>query len=174
MPRPKPLPINSQEERLADAWLADAEKVADRIAAEEGGPPSANKTGDAEAIRAWGQRDPKVDHDGLVHMLMNGGVPQQAAPALLIAQTYPDLLPAYLPRDPSQAPPITQEEAEQLATLAEHPFRAPLVLDYSDDYEEQCKRAEFLQRQWEKQQAPVLEQAEQPITMPQQPMQEGA
>lgn len=170
MPRPKPLPVNSQEERLADAWLADAGKVADRIAAEEGGPPQASKTGEAEAVRAWGQRDAKVDRDALAHMLLNGGVPPEAAQHLLIAQTYPELLPAYLPRQDGQAPPITPEEADQLATLAEYPFRAPLVLGYSDDYEEQCRRAEALGSRWEQQQAAAQAQAEQQQPIAMQPM----
>lgn len=156
MPKPKPLPIDSSEERLADEFMAELEKVAARVAAEEGTPPSA-RLSEREAATYWGLRDPLVDPEQFRDMLVTRGIPPEALRHLRLARTYPDLLEAY--QQPVQDP----ELAEQLATLAEYPYRAPLVFDHSDDDEERIARSDALDRAHQRL---VAERMAQPATPP--------
>lgn len=140
-------PLQSFEERVASSFLEDMEKTAQRIAAEDGDPPGASRVGDAEAVRLWGQRDPQVDHDRMLTDLLTTGVPPETIQQLAIAKERPEWANLYT--QPTQ----DTELARQLAVMAEHPFRAGLALDYSAEPEEQVKRANHIQRLWQKQQA---------------------
>jgi hypothetical protein len=139
--------LASFEEQVSASFLEDMEKVAQRIAGQDGDPPGASRVGDAEAVRLWGQRDPQVDHDTMLSDLLTTGVPHETVQQLAIAKERPEWADLYT--QPTQ----DTELARQLAVMAEHPFRAGLTLDYSAEPEEQVKRANHLQRLWEKQQA---------------------
>ncbi len=144
---PKQQPLASFEERVSASFLEEMEKVAERIASEDGDPPGADRLGDAEAVRLYGRTDPKVDHDRLLADLMTTGVDPETVAGLAIAQTRPEWAPLYT--QPTQ----DSELARQLAVMALHPFRPGLVLDYSPEPEEQVKRAEHLHRLWERENA---------------------
>lgn len=138
----------SIEERATASWLDDAEKVAQRVAADEGPPPGAKKLSDAEAVKQWGIRDPFVD-DSTPQMLLTRGIPQEALQQTAFWQELgADQQDAWaqLLTQPTQ----DAEMADTLSRILEYPFRYGLVTDWSDDPEEQTKRAESLQRQWEK------------------------
>jgi hypothetical protein len=144
---PRKQPLASFEEQVSASFLEDMEKVAQRIAGQDGDPPGASRVGDAEAVRLWGQRDPLVDHDRLLTDLLTTGVPPETMQQLAIAKERPEWAALYT--QPTQ----DTELARQLAVLAEHPFRAGLTLDYSAEPEEQVRRANHLDRLWTKQQA---------------------
>lgn len=152
---PRKQPLASFEEQVSASFLDDLQKTAERIAAEDGDPPGADRVGDAEAVRLWGQTDPQVDHDRLLADLMTTGLPPETIQNLAIAKTRPEWAPLY-------AQPVEDsEQASQLAALALHPFRPGLVLDYSAEPKEQVQRSDHLQKLWEKQQA---EEDAQPAT----------
>lgn len=160
MPRPQPLPVGSIEERVADAHIEQLGKVADRIAASEGTPPGAGRVSEAQAVRNWGIRDPLVDPDQFKMMLMQQGIPDEAWGHLMLAEEYPDLRADY-------AQPVADPDlAEQLTVLAEHPYRAALVFDHSDDDEERVKLADHLDREYQKRVGMLLapQQPQQPTT----------
>lgn len=139
--------LASFEEQVSASFLEDLEKVASRIAGEDGDPPGADRVGDADAVRLWGQMDPQVDHDRLLTDLMTTGVAPEVVQNLAITKTRPEWAELYT------QPTEDSELAGQLAVMAAHPFRAALVLDYSAEPEEQVKRAEHIHRLWEKQNA---------------------
>jgi hypothetical protein len=139
--------ISSFEETVAASFLEDLEKTAARIASEDGDPPGADRLGEAEAVRLWGQTDPQVDHDRLLSDLMTTGVDPAVVQNLAISKTRPEWAELYT------QPVQDSEMAAQLAALAQHPFRAGLVLDYSPEPEEQVKRSDHLHALWEKQNA---------------------
>jgi len=156
MPRPQPLPVGSIEERVADAHIEQLGKIADRIASSEGAPPGAGKVSEAQAVRNWGIRDPLVDPDQFKLMLMQQGIPDAAWQHLMLAEEYPDLRADYA--QPVQDPDL----AEQLTVLAEHPYRAALVFDHSDDDEERVQYADHLDRAYQQKVAGLLAQPVQP------------
>lgn len=132
----------SLEERVSRSFLADLEKVADRIASEEGAPPGASKVGRKESARLWGATDPKAPYERVLSTLLSTGLPEDAARTFVLAKTYPDLVPLLTQPAPNEA------AAQALATLAEHPYRAPLVFDHADEPKEQTERAEQLERDY--------------------------
>jgi hypothetical protein len=142
---PKKQMLQSFEETVAASFLEDLEKTAAQIASEDGDPPGADRLGDAEAVRLWGQMDPQVDHDRLLSDLMTTGVAPEVVQNLAIAKTRPEWAELYT------QPTEDSELAATLAALALHPFRPSAVLDWSPEPEEQVKRAEHLHSLWEKQ-----------------------
>jgi hypothetical protein len=144
---PRKQQLASFEEQVSASFLEDMEKVAARIASEDGDPPGADRLGDAEAVRLWGQTDPNVDHDRLLSDLMTTGVAPEVVQNLAIAKTRPEWAELYM------QPTEDSEMAATLAALALHPFRAGLVFDYSPEPEEQVKRSDHIHALWEKQQA---------------------
>jgi hypothetical protein len=143
---PKKQALQSFEETVSASFLEDLEKVAARIASEDGDPPGADRLGDADAVRLWGQMDPQVDHDRLLSDLMTTGVAPEVVQNLAIAKTRPEWAELYT------QPVQDSEMAGQLAALATYPFRAGLVFDYSPEPEEQVKRSDHIHALWEKQQ----------------------
>jgi hypothetical protein len=121
-----------------------------RSAASLGQPPGTKPLGDAEKVRLWGTRDPKVDAATLAGQLTTTGVPPElldpkSPTALAIAREAPeDLLRMYA--QPTDDP----ELATILASLAEYPFTHGLLAGL-DMPEEQVAEAERLDRLWRKQ-----------------------
>lgn len=139
---PKKPVVKNYEERVAEAWLEEAQKVAARIAAEEGDPPGADAVGEAEAVRLFGLKDRGAPYDLVYGMLTTTGVPPEQVGAMAVVQEAPELAELYAQPAPDEA------TAAMLATLAEYPFRWGLVIDYSDDPEEQVRWADALYKGW--------------------------
>jgi hypothetical protein len=144
---PKQKPFGSIEERIAQRFNDELELIAPRVAADQGPPPGAKRVHDTQAVSLWGQRDPKVDYQALAMRLLQGGLSPEEAQQLVVVEERPELAQAYAQPAPDA------ETAHTLATLAEYPFRAGLVLDHSDLPAEQIKRADQLHQQWTKQHA---------------------
>jgi hypothetical protein len=148
MPRRPALPqLASMEDRVAASWLEDAEKVAARIAAEEGDAPGTQKKGDAELVKLWGTQDRRVDPDLLRQRMSTTGLGEEAM-TMTIAEEWPEIVDLYA--QPVEDPLLL----EQLLILAEYPFRRSVYEDI-DDPEEQVKEAERIHGLWLKSQ-PVL------------------
>jgi hypothetical protein len=153
----------SFEEVVAESFNEDLQKVAEQLAAEAGNPPGADKISEAESVRLFGLRDPSVDYQQLAMRLMGGGLPPEEVAQLTIVQERPEWAELYM----QPAPDF--ETADLLARLAEYPYRPGLVLDHSDDPEEQTKRSEQLHAAWLKTLPPPLPpMPEFPMSTPQQ------
>lgn len=145
MPRKLREPTDAAtESRVAQAFIDEVQKVASRIAGEEGEPPGSAPLGDAQAVRMWGRTDPNVRYDEMLTRIMTEGIPPDEMQQYICAEELPpDVLAMY-----GHAMPF--EFAHQLATMAEYPFRWSICIEPFDDPEEQVKEAERLDRLWQK------------------------
>lgn len=141
MANPKEPPIRSIEDRIAASWLKEASAIADRVAASAGDPPGAERVGNAKAVQMWGTMDPRAPYDTMLQMITTTGIPQDQVPEMLIVKEVPELAQLYA--TPQQSP-----VAEQLATLAEFPFRWSLTVGAFESPTEQVQRAEELNKLW--------------------------
>lgn len=142
MPRRRPpkQDPSSVEDQIALKWIDEVETVAKAIAAEDMAPPDSDKVGETEAIRLFGQRDPLVDYDQLV-LALQQGLPPEAAQQLQLVIERPELGELFTQPQPP-------EMASILAGLAEYPYRLGMVVDRTDDPDEQVRVAERYKRGW--------------------------
>lgn len=135
----------SFEERVANEWLDDARKVAQRIAVEQGPPPNAGKVSEDRMLRDWGIKDPVVDPHQFMVSLMTTGLNEAQVNALQVVKENPSLRQVYA------QPAEDFKRADELTRLAEFPLRYGMVTDYSDEPKEQVKFAKSLNARWQKQ-----------------------
>ena len=148
MPRPNRSALSAEE--LARREMADDLQVAIReIAAELGPAPGTSEASASEELRQWGIRDSKVDHQQMVQRLMTTGYPPEMLDpdgdmTLLVVKENPELAEVY------GQPVQDQEYAEQLATIAEWPFRLGILREYEDDPEAMVRKADSLDARWQR------------------------
>lgn len=122
MPNREP-PPKTFEERVTSEFAADLQSVEDRLVADAGPPPDTKRLSEAEEDRLWAIRDEQVDNDTLAQQLMTTGVPQDQLPGLVIVKEFPEWAPIF-----GQATQ-SAETADQLARMAEFPYRWQLLAD---------------------------------------------
>lgn len=166
MARPR-AEVGATDERVAAAWLKEAEEIGRRIAADLGAPADADKIGEKEALRLWALADPGVDYEALYEQLAGGGLPPEMVKSLAIVAEHPDLEPLYtdLAAHAEQSGVAVEELADQLARLAEYPFRLGLI-EHLDDEAERAGLAEHYDRAWQKQMPAAPAQEEPEAMMP--------
>lgn len=128
----------------------EIERFSDQIAAEMGPAPGSQTVSDDRKVELWGRTDPKASYDTIYGMLTTTGVPSEMLDpdgsddtTLAIVKEIPELAPYY-------QQPVDPDVADVLATLAENPYRLPLLSGLEDDPEGQVKEAERLDALWSK------------------------
>lgn len=150
MPR-RTAPETAEDRAIRE--VSDEDENAMRtLALEAGPPPDSSRLSEADEDAAWEQMDPNVDHEQLATMLMTQGLPPELAQQLLIVK---------LRRDEDWMGALTKptqdaELANQLAKLARYPFRLS-VIDGYDDPDEQVRKANAVDRRYQKRMAQVLD-----------------
>ena len=140
----------SADERVQAEISEEIERFATLIAAEWGPAPGASLVPEDDEVELWGQRDPLVDYDALFQTLTTTGVTDPAMldpenpQGLAIAKTAPEV--AQLLAQPVDDPAL----AASLATLAEFPQRVPILAPYEQDPEGGVKKAQSLDRAWQR------------------------
>lgn len=121
MPTREPAP-RTFEERVTADFAADLQSVEDRLVAEAGPPPDTKRLSEAEKDRLWALRDPSVDYETLAQQLTTG-LPIEEVKALVIVQEFPEWEPIF------GQPTESAETADQLARMAEFPYRWQMLAD---------------------------------------------
>lgn len=176
-----------EEQARIELW-EEIERLVDGLALSEGPAEDAESISDAEMLKRWGQRDPRLsDPDGFQQQLMQTGLAQmpelmdpENPQGLAIFKAHPDLAAMY-------AEPVDDALADMLTRLAEFPLRLGLLAQYTDDPVEMVNYAERMDRRWqaamlrtagstpdETVPAPDANRMEQPPTLPQPPVPEMA
>lgn len=137
-----PARTDSYEDRLIESIATDLIGQADVVASEQGPPPDSDAPSEREKVRLWWRTDPRLADEAqraaMHQMLKETGVPPELLQALLIGKTKPDILQLYA------EPVATDEQADLLVRLAEHPFR-PGLYEHMDP-KERVKEAQRLSR----------------------------
>jgi hypothetical protein len=152
MPGRKP---ESFEDGLLGALEQETEDMLDRLAREQGPPPDADKLSEADEDDAWETDDPSVDYETMAQQLTSQGLPPEVVNGLLVVKLHPEWAPLY------QRPTQSAEMAHMLTQLARWPFRLSLIEDI-DDPDEQVKKAESLDRRYQKRMTQRQEQSMMP------------
>lgn len=145
----------SIEDRVTREILEEDDENVNSIAAQAGPPPDSNKLSESDEDEAWEFEDRQVDHDAMAAQLMTQGIPEDVVQKLMIAKLRPDWAPLY------QQPTKDAERADMLVKLAKRPFRLSILEDI-DDPDERARKAESLDRRYQKRLTALQEQAAQP------------
>lgn len=132
----------SFEGRVTEEFAADLQAVEDRLVADAGPPPDTKRMSEADEDRLWALRDKNVDNETLAQQLMTTGVPQEMLGSLVIVQEFPEWAPIF--GQPTQS----AETADQLARMAEFPYRWQLLADLEPA--EMVKKADRLDERYQK------------------------
>ncbi len=151
MPRRRPAPESAEDKAVREVDAED-EDAQNRIALQAGPPPDSDRLSEKDEDDAWAQMDPSVDFEQVATMLLKQGVPQEMAQRFLIVKLRPD--DGWL--EALTQPTQDAEMANQLAKMAQYPFRLS-VLDTYDDPEQQTRKAEQLDRRYQKRMAAILD-----------------
>ena len=159
----RPAPESAEDRAIREVDAEDT-AIIDRLALAAGPPADSSRLSEAEEDEVWATTDPLVDADpdAFATQLMTTGVPQEMLPQLRILKENQDWAQLYA--QPTQS----AEMADMLTRLAQYPHRATVLLDI-DDPEEQVRKAEALDRRFQKRFEPQ-QQPEPPMpTAPQPP-----
>lgn len=145
--------------------LAEDEDVLQRLVAEAGPPDDSHRLSEADEDAIYAITDPTIDADpdAFATLLLTTGVPQEQLGTLKILEAMPELAQAYA--QPTQ----DAEMADMLTRLAQYPWRASLVAGYADP-EEQVRKADALDRRFQKRHAGTAAPDPQPVMQPSPPM----
>jgi hypothetical protein len=156
----------SAESKALRELLAEDEDVLQRLVAEAGPPDDSHRLSEADEDAIYAITDPTIDADpdAFATLLLTTGVPQEQLGTLKILEAMPELAQAYA--QPTQ----DAEMADMLTRLAQYPWRASLVAGYADP-EEQVRKADALDRRFQKRHGGmVAPEPQQPMMPPSQPM----
>lgn len=148
---PRRVVNESAEDRAVREVDAEDGAAIDSLALQAGPPADSNRMSLADEDAAWEKMDPQVDHEQMATALLTQGLPPEQAQQLLAVKLHPEWLPLYL--QPTQ----DAEQADMLVKLARHPFRLSL-LEGIDDPDERVRKAESLDRRYQKKMAEHLDQ----------------
>lgn len=138
------------------------QQIEDRLVVESGPPPDARRLSDADEVRMWGLRDPSVDYDTMASRLMTEGIPQAEAEQLAVIKEHPEWLPLFT------TPTNDAAKADQLARLAETPYRWSLLADLEPH--EQVQKSERLAARHQRALHGDTEPAQAPVAPPPPPV----
>lgn len=142
----------SAEDMVVEQLDAEDEAVLNGLARQSGAPPDSMKLSEADEDETWALEDPNVDSDALAQRLMTEGLGQDEIGMLQVVKLRPDWAPLFA--QPTQSAVL----ADQYAKLARWPYRWSLLEDI-DDPEEQVKKAEQLNRRYQRRVVGLMQQA---------------
>lgn len=143
MPRSQaPRSIDAEAER---SFRDGFDTVMEELARRQQQPPDTEQVSEPRKARLWGLRDPRVEFDTFKQTLMTTGFGPEDLQAMLIVQEHPDLAEVY------GQPVADPEMADELAALAEHPFRLGTYRHILDP-DERTREAERIHRNWQRMQ----------------------
>lgn len=142
----------SAEDRVVEQLDAEDESVLNSLARQSGAPPDSMRLSEGDEDETWALEDPNVDHDTLAERLMVEGLSQQEIAQLQVVKLRPDWAPLFA--NPTQSAVL----ADQYAKLARFPYRWSLLEDI-DDPDEQVKKAEQLNRRYQKRVVGLMQQS---------------
>lgn len=151
---PRRIETEDAESRAIRELSDEDAQTLNTLTLQAGPPPDAERMSEADEDNAWSTMDPNLaDHEQLAQMLATQGLPPELAQKLLITK---------LRGDDGWLQTLTQptgslDTANQLIKLAKYPFRLS-VLDNFDDPEAQVRKAESMDRRYQKQMAAHLDQ----------------
>ena len=161
----RPAPESAEDRAIREVDAEDT-AIIDRLALAAGPPADSSRLSEAEEDEVWATTDPLVDADpdAFATQLMTTGIPQEMLPQLRILKENQDWAQLYA--QPTQS----AEMADYLTRLAQYPHRATVLLDI-DDPEEQVRKAEALDRRFQRRHVSHFEPMMPPSAPPvQQPM----
>lgn len=156
MPR-RAVPENAETKALREVDAEDTAAIT-RLALEAGPPADSEKMSEADEDRIYAIEDRVVsaDPDGFAQRLMTMGIDQQTLSTLRVLKEHPEWAPTY------GAPTQDAEIADQWTRMAQFPFRWLLFKDIPE-FTEQCRKAEQLNRRYQKAHAEKVAISEQPM-----------
>ena len=151
----------SAEDRAIREIDDEDEKALDRLVREAGPPPDADRLSEAQEDELWAVTDPLVDADpdAFAATLMTQGIDQQTLARLRVLKEHPEWAQMY--GQPTQDAAL----ADQLTRMAQAPHRWTLLIDI-DDPAEQTRKAESLDRRYQRKHAALAGAAPEPPAPP--------
>lgn len=153
---PRQAATESAEDRVLREMEHEDTAALEKLAAQAGPPADAHRLSERDEDDAWETTDPQVDEEKFGKMLTTQGIPPDQAQRLLITKLRPDWAPLY------SQPTQDLEMAHMLTRVAQYPFR-PSVLEGIDDPEQQVRKAETIDRRFQKRVTQRLDAAAQVI-----------
>lgn len=151
MPRRRPEPESAEDKAIREVDAEDTDAM-NGLALQAGPPPDSDRLSEADEDAAWEFMDPAVDFEQMASLLMTQGIPQEMAQRFLITKLRPD--DGWL--EALATPTQDAEAANQIVKMAQYPFRLS-VLDTYDDPEDQTRKAETLDRRYQRRMAAILD-----------------
>lgn len=152
---PRQINPESAEDRAVRELDDEDAQTLNTLSAQAGPPPDAERMSEADEDQAWETMDPSLaDHEQMASMLATQGLPPEIAQKLLITK---------LRGDDGWMEALTQptgslDTANQLIKLAKYPWRLSVLDTYAEDPDEWTRKAESMDRRYQKMTSSYLDQ----------------